>query len=53
MDLDRVQARTALNRMRLRFRRPELTWDALCQKVEAQGLKQSASMMQGFSSTFK
>lgn len=49
IDLDNVQAMAALNKMRLRFRHPEYTWDAICQKVEAQGLTQSASLMQAFS----
>jgi hypothetical protein len=49
IDLDNAQAMAALNKMRLRFQRPEYSWDAICQKVEAQGLTQSASMMQKFS----
>lgn len=53
IDLDKVQAMAALNKMRLRFQRPEYTWDAICKKVEAQGLTQSASMMQEFSDVFK
>jgi len=53
IDLDNAQAMAALNKMRLRFKRPEYTWDAICQKVEAQSLIQSASMMQKFSEVFK
>ncbi|MGF9566873.1 PIN domain-containing protein [Neorhizobium sp. BT27B] len=53
IDLDNAQAMAALNKMRLRFKHPELTWDAICQKVEAQGLTQSASMMQKFSDLFR
>ena len=53
IDLDKVQAAAVLNRMRLRFKRPEYTWDAICQKVEAQGLTQSASLMQEFSDVFQ
>jgi predicted nucleic acid-binding protein len=53
IDLDKTQAMASLNKMRLRFQRPEYTWDALCQKIEAQGLSQSASMMQEFSDLFK
>ena len=53
IDLDKVQAMAALNRMRLRFRHPEYTWDAICQKAEAQGLVQSASLMQAFSDVFR
>jgi hypothetical protein len=49
IDLDSAQAMAALNKMRLRFQRPEYSWDAICQKVEAHGLTQSASMMQKFS----
>lgn len=45
--------RARWSEMRLRFQRPEYTWDALCQKIEAQGLSQSASMMQEFSDLFK
>jgi hypothetical protein len=37
----------------MRFRRPEYTWEALCQKAKAQGLAQSASMMQEFSALMK
>ncbi len=53
IDLDRTQAIASLNRMRMRFRRPEYTWEALCQKAEAQGLAQSASMMQESSALMK
>ena len=53
IDLDKVQAMAALNRMRLRLKHPEFTWDAISQKVEAQGLTNSASLMQEFSEVFK
>ena len=49
IDLDDVQAMAALNRMRIRFKRPEYTWDAICEKAESQGLIQTASLMQEYS----
>lgn len=53
IDLDNAQAMAALNRMRLRLRHPEYTWDAICQKAEAQGLSQTASPMQAFADVFR
>ena len=53
IDLDNAQAMAALNRMRLRLRHPEYTWDAICQKAEAQGLGQTASVIQSFADLFR
>ncbi len=53
IEVDMASAMAALDRMRMRFRRPEFTWDAICRKAEVHGLHRSASMMREFSGRFE
>lgn len=52
IDLNKVAAMSAINKMRKRFNNPKYTWLALCEKAEAQELVQTATAMREFTQIF-
>jgi predicted nucleic acid-binding protein len=52
IDLNKVAAMSAINKMRKRFNNPKYTWRALCEKAEAQELVQTATAMREFTQIF-